>query len=99
MKARTIPQSGKHGQIVAFKSRFIQCERQHLPLAKRRTAAQRRAQSDFWEASLAWNDITDEWIARFPVNWFAVEIWCRDLLAMRLGFDINNRDGQQRADA
>ena len=46
--------------MVAFKSRFGQVERQHVPLRKRRTAAQLRAQGEFGSASLGWNNLTDE---------------------------------------
>jgi hypothetical protein len=60
MKAHDIPKSGKRGRIVAFKSRFGQCEREHTRSTRPRTAAQRHAQSAFGGASLGWNDLTDE---------------------------------------
>jgi hypothetical protein len=60
MKVHESPRSGKRGNVVAFRSRFGQCERAHNPLTKRPTAAQRRAQSDFADASLGWNTLTDE---------------------------------------
>ena len=60
MKVLDISKSGKRGRVVAFKSRFGQCEREHSHPTKRRTASQRRAQSDFGDASLGWNALTDE---------------------------------------
>lgn len=60
MKVFDIPKSGKRGRIVAFKNRFGQCERAHTPPTKRRTAAQRRAQSAFGRASVGWNVLTEE---------------------------------------
>ena len=60
MKVFDIPKSGKRGKTVAFKSRFGQCERTHVPPTKRPTAAQRRSQSAFGGASLGWNDLTDQ---------------------------------------
>jgi hypothetical protein len=60
MKVRTNPQSGRRANVVAFKSRYGQCEREHVPPGKRRTAAQRHSQSEFGDASLGWNDLTDE---------------------------------------
>ncbi len=52
--------SGKRGRIVAFQSRFGQCEREHTPATKSRTAAQCCASSDFGRASLGWNGLTEE---------------------------------------
>ena len=43
MKTFDIPKSGKRGSVVAFKSRFGQCEREHTPSRKPRTAAQQRS--------------------------------------------------------
>ena len=60
MKAFDIPKSGKRGSVVAFKSRFGQCEREHTPSQKPRTAAQRRSQSDFGAASARWNYLTED---------------------------------------
>ena len=60
MKAYDIPKSGKRGSVVAFKSRFGQCEREHTPSRKPRTAAQRRSQSDFGAASARWNYLTED---------------------------------------
>jgi hypothetical protein len=60
MKAYDIPKSGKRGSVVAFKSRFGQCEREHTPSQKPRTAAQRRSQSDFGAASARWNFLTED---------------------------------------
>jgi len=44
MKAMDIPKTGKRGNAVAFKSRFGQCERQHVKATKPRTDAQHDAQ-------------------------------------------------------
>jgi hypothetical protein len=60
MKAYDIPKSGKRGSVVAFKSRFGQCEREHTSSQKPRTAAQLTSQSDFGEASARWNYITED---------------------------------------
>ena len=60
MKEYDIPKSGKRGQSVAFRSRFGQCQRAHVPLNKRPTAAQRQSQSAFGSASLGWNNLTEE---------------------------------------
>jgi hypothetical protein len=60
MKAYDIPKSGKRGSVVAFKSRFGQCEREHIPSRKPRTAAQRRSQSDFGAASAGWDYLTED---------------------------------------
>ena len=60
MKAFDIPRSGKRGSVVAFKSRFGQCERQHTRSRKPRTAAQLRSQSDFGAASARWNYLTED---------------------------------------
>jgi hypothetical protein len=60
MKAYDIPKSGKRGSVVAFKSRFGQCEREHTTSRKPRTAAQRRSQSDFGAASARWNYLTED---------------------------------------
>ncbi len=60
MKALDIPKSGKHGNTVAFKSRFGQCERAHVSPRKPRTDAQLRAQTEFGDASLGYNHLTDE---------------------------------------
>ena len=60
MKSFDIPKSGKRGSVVAFKSRFGQCEREHAPSRKPRTAAQQRSQSDFGAASARWNYITED---------------------------------------
>jgi hypothetical protein len=60
MKAYDIPKSGKRGSVVAFKSRFGQCEREHTRSRKPRTAAQRGSQSDFGAASARWNYLTEE---------------------------------------
>ena len=60
MKVHDIPKSGKRGPIVAFQSRFGQCERQHTPPTRRRTAAQRRSAAAFGKASLGWKGLTDE---------------------------------------
>jgi hypothetical protein len=60
MKVHDIPKSGKRGKIVAFRSRFGECEREHTPATKRRTAAQQQSASAFGSASLGWNDLTDE---------------------------------------
>jgi hypothetical protein len=60
MKELDIPKSGKRGQSVAFRSRFGQCQRAHVPPRKRPTAAQRQSQSAFGSASLGWNNLTEE---------------------------------------
>jgi hypothetical protein len=60
MKVYDIPKSGKRGKTVAFKSRFDQCEREHTPLRKAPTTLQLLARSHFGDASLGWNDLTDE---------------------------------------
>jgi hypothetical protein len=60
VKVHDIPSSGKRGKIVAFKSRFGQCQRQLVPPTKHRTTAQLRAQSAFGGASLGWNQLTEE---------------------------------------
>jgi hypothetical protein len=60
MKVLDIPKSGKRGDIVSFKIRYGQCERQHVARSKRRSAAERRAQGEFGSASLGWNEITEE---------------------------------------
>jgi hypothetical protein len=60
MKVYDIPKSGKRGRIVAFQSRYGQCERAHTPSAKPRTAAQLRSQAHFGAASAGWNYLTDE---------------------------------------
>jgi hypothetical protein len=60
MKVHDIPKSGKRGKIVAFKSRFGQCEREHTPATKRPTAKQQQSASAFGAASLGWNGLTDE---------------------------------------
>lgn len=60
MKTHDIPKSGKRGNVVAFKSRFGQCERENVKPTKPRTAAQRRAQAAFGGASFGWNNLTDE---------------------------------------
>ena len=59
MKTYDIPKSGRRGTVVAFKSRFGQCERADVPIKKPRTAAQLRAQGEFGGASFGWNDLTD----------------------------------------
>ena len=60
MKIFDIPKSGKRGNVVAFKSRFGQCEREHVPPRKPRTDAQLQAQAEFGDASLGWNDLEEE---------------------------------------
>ena len=60
MKAFDIPKSGKRGSVVAFKSRFGQCERKHTSSQTPRTAAQELSQSDFGAASAGWNYLTEE---------------------------------------
>src|ERR1039458_2584889 len=60
MKVTTVPQSGRRANVVAFRSRYGQCEREHVEPRKRRTAAQRHSQAEFGDASLGWNDLTDE---------------------------------------
>ena len=60
MKAFDIPKSGKRGSVIFFKSRFGQCEREHTPSRKPRTAAQLRSQSDFGAASARWNYLTED---------------------------------------
>src|SRR5208282_1941195 len=60
MKVQDVPMSGKRGRIVAFKSRFGQCEREHTRPTRPRTAAQSRASSDFGRASLGWNGLTEK---------------------------------------
>jgi hypothetical protein len=60
MKVYDIPKSGKRGRIVAFKSRYGQCEREHTSSTKPRTAAQRRSQAKFGTASAGWNYLTDD---------------------------------------
>jgi hypothetical protein len=60
MKVHDIPKSGKRGKIVAFKSRFGQCEREHTPATKRPTDKQQQSASAFGAASLGWNGLTDE---------------------------------------
>ena len=60
MKTFDIPKSGKRGSVVAFKSRFGQCEREHTSSRMPRTAAQRRSQSDFGAASAGWNYLTED---------------------------------------
>jgi len=60
VKTYDTPKSGKRGTVVAFKSRFGQCERAHAPRTRRRTAAQRRSQSAFGDAALGWSHLTDE---------------------------------------
>ena len=60
MKVRTNPQSGRRSNVVAFRSWYGQCERAHVEPRKRRTAAQRHSQAEFGDASLGWNDLTDE---------------------------------------
>ena len=68
MKIQDIPKSGKRGQVVAFKSRYGQVERQHTPPRKRPTAAQLRVRFEFGGASLGWKTLTEEqrgaWRAR-----------------------------------
>ncbi len=68
MKVQDIPKSGKRGNVVAYRGRFGQVEREHVPVRRRRTTAQRRSQSYFGRASLGWNSLTDEqrdaWRAR-----------------------------------
>ena len=66
MKVRTIPSSGKRGNIVAFKSRFGQCERAHVSSRKAPTAAQLAAQMYFGSASFGWNDLPED----------ARDAWC-----------------------
>ena len=51
MKVTTVPQSGRRANVVAFKSRYGQCEREHVEPRKRRTAAQRHSQAEFGDAS------------------------------------------------
>jgi hypothetical protein len=60
MKVQDIPKSGKRGVIVAFKSRFGQCERAYTPARKHPTDAQLDSASAFGKASLGWNDLTDD---------------------------------------
>jgi hypothetical protein len=60
MKTYDIPKSGKRGSVVAFKSRFGQCEREHTHARKPRTAAQLRSQSDFGAASARWDYLTED---------------------------------------
>jgi hypothetical protein len=51
MKVLDIPKSGKRGKIVAFKSRFGQCERGKAKPTKRSTAAQFHAREDLGSVS------------------------------------------------
>jgi hypothetical protein len=60
MKTHDIPKSGKRDNVVAFKSRFCQVERQHSKSAKRPSAAQLRAREDLGGVSLGWSAITEE---------------------------------------
>jgi hypothetical protein len=60
MKVQDIPKSGKRGNVVAFKSRYGQVERQHVAPKKRQSAAQRRTANEFGRASSGWNSLTDE---------------------------------------
>lgn len=60
MKTFDIPKSGKRGSVVAFKSRFGQCEREHTSSLKPRTDAQLRSQEDFGAASAGWNYLTED---------------------------------------
>ena len=60
MKTFDIPKSGKRGSVVAFKSRFGQCERELTRSQKPRTAAQLTSQSDFGAASARWDYLTED---------------------------------------
>ncbi len=60
MKKLGPPQSGKLGNIVAFKSRFGQCEREHVATTPHWTEAQLQAQNQFGGSALRWSDLTDE---------------------------------------
>jgi len=60
MKVQDILKSGKRGNVVAYKGRYGQVERQHVPPRKRQSAAQVRAANDFGRASARWNRLTDE---------------------------------------
>ena len=60
MKTFDIPKSDKRGSVVAFKSRFGQCERELTRSQKPRTAAQLTSQSDFGAASARWDYLTED---------------------------------------
>ena len=60
MKTHDIPRSGKRGRIVAYKSRYGQCEREDVKPTKPWTQAQLDAQEAFGDASSRLKDLTDE---------------------------------------
>jgi hypothetical protein len=60
MKVLDIRKSGKRGVVVAFRSRYGQVERAHVPVTKPLTDAQVQSASDFGAASIGWNGLTDE---------------------------------------
>jgi hypothetical protein len=60
MKTFDIPKSGKLHKVVAFKSRFGQCERTHTKSAKPPTKAQCDSQAVFGKASSLLATFTDE---------------------------------------
>ena len=59
MKKLDVPSSGKRGTVVAFQSRYGQCERADTPSTKPRTDAQICSQTKFGTASARWNYLTD----------------------------------------
>jgi hypothetical protein len=60
MKVLDIPSSGKRGTIVAFQSRYGQCERAFTPSTKARTDAQICSQLKFGKASAGWDYLNDD---------------------------------------
>jgi hypothetical protein len=60
MKAITVPQSGKAGEIVASKNHSGPYHRKHSPQRKKPTAARKHTQGEFRAVLKAWGELTTE---------------------------------------
>jgi hypothetical protein len=60
MKAITVPQSGKAGDMVASKNHSGPYHRKHSPQRKPPTAARKHTQGEFRAVVKAWGELTDE---------------------------------------
>ena len=81
MKELDIPKSGKRGNTVAFRTRYGQCEREHVQPKDPLTEAQRQWREDMGKVSAAWATISEE--QRLAWNASGSRVRKRDKLGRR----------------
>ena len=95
MKVLSIPSSGKIGQVVAYKSRFGNCQRQYLIPANPKSPAQQHTRAFFTRFARAWSQVLtqaqrDAWNVAGPKVQSATRLGSGPLTGQQLFQGLNS---------